>query len=74
MTVGQVTIDEQHSEPWKPGVSHPADQLVLGFEEHEVQYTNGLVVCGVEGSEGRTKGTLHLLIHHVILIIGLEHC
>jgi len=41
--------------------------------KQEVPPTNGLVVCSVEGPEGRAEGTLHLLVHGVVLIIGLQH-
>lgn len=39
----------------------------------EAQPTDGLVVGGVEGSEGRAEGTLHLLVHGVVLVVGLQH-
>lgn len=39
----------------------------------EVLRTDGLVVSGIEGPEGRTEGTLHLLVHRIILFISLQH-
>lgn len=39
----------------------------------EVVPTDGLVVRSVKGSEGGTKGTLHLLVHGIVLIISLQH-
>lgn len=35
--------------------------------------TNGFIVGGIKGPEGRSEWTLHLLLHHVILIVGLQH-
>ena len=40
--------------------------VVFQQEVGQKTLTNGLVVCGVKGSEGGTEGTLHLLVdaHH----------
>lgn len=42
-------------------------------QEWRYSHTNGFIISGIKGPEGRSEWTLHLLLHHVILIVSLQH-